>query len=54
MNQWFGALMIITTAAALPLVSLAGKVSQDTTPTTVIEQVVTVDEALTLATTTTE
>ena len=54
MSQWIGALMIISTAAALPLVSLAGKVGEDTTPQPVIEQAVMSEETVSLAITTTD
>ena len=54
MSQWIGALMIISTAAALPLVSLAGKVGDDTAPRPVIEQAAGPAEATVLAITTTD
>lgn len=54
MSQWIGALMIISTAAALPLVSLAGKVGEDTPPQPVIEQAVMAEETVSLAITTTD
>lgn len=51
MNQLFGALMIVTTAAALPLISLAGMVSEKVTPEPAIERAVDAVEVVALATT---